>query len=208
MNYELRNSYFSIPNSVFITMFTKDLLVIDTETTGLDIAKHSLIQVAAVRLNGSTLAEIDRYSTYVRLEPEAWQLQDPKALEVHKISFDSLASAPVLESVLTELEKRFAPEDVLLSAYNLPFDFGFLYEAYRRLGKKMPYDFHGVDIWAFAYQYWCNVEHALNPHKRLGFGLSDVAALLGVTTTGTFHDALTDCEVEAEVLRRLLARIS
>ena len=189
-------------------MFTKDLLVIDTETTGLDIAKHSLIQVVAVRLNGSTLAETDRYSTYVQLSAEAWELQDPKAREVHKIPYDSLVSAPTLESVLQELEARFNPEDVLLSADNLPFDFGFLYEAYRRLGKKMPYDFHGVDIWAFAYQYWCNTEHTLNPQKRLGFGLSDVAALLGVTATGAYHDALTDCEVEAEVLRRLLARIS
>jgi DNA polymerase III epsilon subunit-like protein len=189
-------------------MFTKDLLVIDTETTGLDIAKHSLIQVAALRLDRSTLAEIDRYASYVQLSPEAWQSQDPKALEVHKIPFDTLKDAPTLQDVIKELESRFNPEDVLLSAYNLPFDSGFLYEAYRRLGRRMPYDFHGVDIWAFAYQYWCNVEHTLNPQKRLGFGLSDVAALLGVTTTGAYHDALTDCEVEAEVLRKLLARIS
>lgn len=189
-------------------MFTKDLLVIDTETTGLDIAKHSLIQVAALRLDGATLAEVDRYTTYVQLSPEAWELQDPKALEVHKIPFDTLKEAPSLQSVLQELESKFNPDDVLLTAYNLPFDSGFLYEAYRRLGRRMPYDFHGVDIWAFAYHYWCSVEHTLNPQKRLGFGLSDVAALLGVTTTGAYHDALTDCEVEAEVLRKLLARIS
>ena len=189
-------------------MFTKDLLVIDTETTGLDIAKHSLIQIAALRLDGSTLVEVDRYDTYIQLSAEELQLQDPKALEVHKIPYDSLRAAPTLRSVLRELETRFAPEDVLLSAYNLPFDFGFLYEAYRRLGTKMPYDFHGVDIWAFAYQYWCSVGHTLNPQKRLGFGLSDVAGMLGVTATGTYHNALTDCEVEAELLRRLLARIS
>jgi hypothetical protein len=34
-----------------------------------------------------------------------------------------------------------------------------------------------------------------------------MAALLGVKTSGTFHDAMTDVEVEAEILRRLMSKL-
>lgn len=186
-------------------MFTKDLVVFDTETTGLNIDKHELIQIAAIRLEHQTLTEIDRFVTYIK--PQKWETQDPEAALIHKIYYETIKDAPSLEQVLIDFEAKFPPQEVLLSAYNLPFDFSFLYEAYRRLGKPMPFDFHGVDIWAFAYYFWCNVPHEINPKKRLGFGLSDMAKLLGITTEGNYHDAVTDCEVEAEVLRRLISKI-
>ncbi len=186
-------------------MFTRDIVVFDTETTGLDISKHELIQIAAIRLDKDNLAEKNRYESFIK--PSHWETQNPKAAEVHQISYDTVKDAPTPEVVLAEFEQAFPPTEVLLSAYNFPFDFSFLYDTYRKLGKQCPYDFHGVDIWAFAYYFWSNTAHTINPEKRNGFGLSDVASMLGIINSGTYHQAMVDCEVEVEVLRRLLAKL-
>jgi DNA polymerase III alpha subunit (gram-positive type) len=128
-------------------------------------------------------------------------------MAVNKISYDVLAIAPDISKALELFESKFPVEEVLLTAYNSWFDMGFLYQAYQRLGKVVPFEKHAFDIWPFAYTYWSHAKPTPNPTKPIGFGLSDVASALGITAEGAYHDALTDCEVEAELLRRLTKTI-
>lgn len=181
-------------------------MIFDIESTGLDIAHAEIIQIAAIRLRKDTLEEVSRFSSYV--QPKQWGNWLPEAMEVNKISIETLKSAPPIERALGDFEEQFPVGDVLLTAYNAWFDTGFLRQSYEKMGKRLPYEFHSFDIWTLAYLYWSSESRTnLNPKKPIGFGLSDMAALLGITTTGNFHDALTDVEVEAEVLRRLLSKI-
>lgn len=187
-------------------MFTRDIVVFDTETTGLDISKHEIIQIAGVLLDKYTLDEVSTFSTYIK--PSNWEERSAEAMEVNQISYTQLESAPILSSALKEWELHFSPNTSLLAAYNAWFDTGYLRQAYIREGKDMPYEFHTFDIWTLAYKYWCSEPHTPNPRKAIGFGLSDIASSLGIYPDGNFHGALTDARVEAEVLRKLLAKLT
>lgn len=177
----------------------------DVEGTGLDFTRHEIIQIATLRLDKRTLEEVDRFATYVK--PEHWELRDPNAMAVNKISYDVVAIAPDIQKALALLESKYNPSEVLLTAYNSWFDMGWVRTSYSRLDRHSPFEFHSFDIWALAYLYWSKNPGVPNPAKPIGFGLSDMAALLGVKTSGTFHDAMTDVEVEAEILRRLMSKL-
>jgi DNA polymerase III alpha subunit (gram-positive type) len=186
-------------------MFTRDLVVFDVESTDLNIAQGEIIQIAAIRLDKDSLVEVARFSSYV--QPQVWNNWLPEAMAVNKIPKSSLVGAPLIHEVLEQFEQCFPPSEVLLTAYNAWFDTGFVRQSYNRLGRHSPFEFHSFDIWALAYVYWCQEPRVANPARPIGFNLAGMAELLGITTTGQFHDALTDVEVEAEVLRRLLVRL-
>lgn len=186
-------------------MFTRDLVVLDLECTGLDIQKHEIIQIAAIRINKDTLAEVSRFSSYVK--PVAWAERDPAAMAVNRISYDMVASAPDLQKALELFEHKFAGPDVLLAAYNTAFDIPMFRQAYKRLNRPNPFDFHSFDVWALAYLYWGITGQKPNPTRPIGFTLSDVAAAVGIppSMSGEFHNAVADVEAEVEILRRLLS---
>ena len=186
-------------------MFTRDLVIFDVESTGLDVSKHEIIQIAGIRLHKDTLAEVSRFTTYVK--PTRWEEQMPAAMEVNKITFDKLEKAPQIAEALKEFETHFPPEEVMLTAYNAPFDTGFFRQSYIQQGRQAPYEYHTFDIWSLAYLYWSSVPHKNNPTKPIGFGLSDMAELLKIPPAETYHEALADCEIEAEVLRKLLGKL-
>lgn len=186
-------------------MFTRDLVVFDIESTDLNIATGEVIQIAALLLDKDTLEEKARFSSYVK--PKQWDNWLPEAMAVNKISKEVLVSAPGIEDVLAQFEQVFPSDTTLLTAYNSWFDFAWIRQSYERLGKHAPFEFHSFDIWALAYLYWCQEPRTGNPKKPIGFGLSDMATLLDITTTGNYHDAITDVEVEAEILRRLMNKI-
>ncbi|MBP9687012.1 MAG: 3'-5' exonuclease [Candidatus Doudnabacteria bacterium] len=189
-------------------MFTRDLVVLDLECTGLDVQKHEIIQIAAIRINKDSLAEVGRFSSYVK--PTDWDNRDPAAMAVNRISYDMVASAPDAQKVLEIFENKFPAAEVLLAAYNTAFDIPMLKSMYARTVRRSPFDFHSFDIWALAYLYWGVTNQIPNPERPIGFTLSDVAAALGVppSTSGGFHNAIADVEAEVEILRRLLSFFS
>jgi DNA helicase-2/ATP-dependent DNA helicase PcrA len=187
-------------------MFNRDLLVFDVESTGTDTSKHEIIQIAGIRLDKDSLEERARFSTYVK--PNHWETRDMEAMQVNKISYDLVATAPTLAEALALLEKNFPPAEVLLCAYNIWFDVSFLRQAYFSLGKPMSYNYAGFDILALGYIWWCKTGQQNNPEKYIGFGMQDLAHALGINAEGAFHNALTDVVAEAEILRRLAHKVS
>ena len=61
--------------------FPRDLVVIDTETTGLKPATNHIIQLSAVKLDKELLCERNRFDVYV-IPPGDWSIE-PGAQEVH-----------------------------------------------------------------------------------------------------------------------------
>jgi DNA polymerase III alpha subunit (gram-positive type) len=183
-------------------MLSRDLLVFDLETTGLDYYSNEIIQIAALRLDKETLSEKGSFQSYVK--PTHLETANPAAALVHQIDYQILMNELEIGAVLDKLEAQFPATEVILSSYNTVFDVPFLSVAYKKLGRQMPYDLHSVDIWSMAYRYWYSGGYAVNPEKQMGFGLSDIAKILQVESSGSFHNAITDTRVAAEVLRRLL----
>jgi len=96
------------------------LIVLDTETTGLDVDDgHKVIEIGCVEI-------IDRNITsnvfHEYINPK--RLIDEKAFEVHGISNESLEGKPIFSEIINKFMDYVS--DSALIIHNAPFDLGFL----------------------------------------------------------------------------------
>jgi DNA polymerase-3 subunit epsilon len=108
----------------------EQLVAIDTETTGFDVAQgHRLVEVAAVRIDGGALGET--WSSLIR----PGRPIPAEASAVHGITDVMVAAAPGVESVAAELRARAGGHALVF--HNAPFDLPFLI-ALLREGQQPP----------------------------------------------------------------------
>jgi DNA polymerase-3 subunit epsilon len=183
--------------------FHKDILLIDTEFSGFDFPKkHDLLQIAAVLLDKKTLREKKYFSTYVK--PSKWKSRDPKSMKVNKITLDMVKDAPPLNAAIKKFN-RAVPKNVVQAFYVGFNDKRILTDAYKKAGVKWPFDYHYFDLWALFYGFLAK-RGKLNSKKDFaGFGLKYLIKMFKIKIGGNqLHNALVDCRVEAEVLRRII----
>jgi DNA polymerase III epsilon subunit-like protein len=164
-----------------------EVLVIDTETTGLgDDAQ--VIELAIVDASGAVLLE-------TRLRPSV--PVEPGAAEVHGIGEAELASAPVWPEVAAKVEALLRGRCVV--AFNAEFDFRLLRQTGAAFGDGMPW-LNGVErrcamyLAAAAYG-------ATNRHGTISLWSASLEA--GVSWEGAAHSAVADAWVTAALLRSL-----
>lgn len=181
-------------------MFSKDILLIDLEATGVNFTKHEVIQVAAVLLDRKTLKEKKAFVSYVR--PKAWKSRDPKAMEVNKITLATLKDAPLPKVVAKQFLEAFPADSVILANYGGVFDINFLRRMIESSGFAYAYDHHIFNLWPLMYVYIAKHGKFTNKHKFAKFGLEEFIKMFKLDIQS--HDALEDCRLEAEILRRIL----
>jgi CBS domain-containing protein len=184
-------------------MFTKDILLIDAEFTGLDPKKHDLIQLAGVLLDKKTLKEKKYFTSYIK--PTRWRNRDPKSIEISKLTWETLKDAPKLENVIKEFDRLFG-HDVTLAYYVGILDIVYLLEAYKKAKLPWKFDYHSFNIWGLFYPYAALRTRLNNKDQFAGFSIEDLMAHFEITSA-PLHDALVDCRVEAEVLRRIMQEL-
>lgn len=182
--------------------FKKDILLIDTELTGLDAEKHEIIQLAAVLLDRKSLKEKSYFNSYIR--PKRWRVRDPEAMKVNGLKLETLKNAPSLAEVVRAFTKRFDGQKVLLAAYVGWIDKRFLLKAFERSGVRWPFDYHYLDVWSLAYGVWGSRGKLKNRKEFAGFNLEDLLKAYKIQLPGSHHDALFDCRAEAEVFRQIV----
>jgi DNA polymerase III epsilon subunit family exonuclease len=107
------------------------VIVIDTETTGLDHRTEKMIEIAALRLENGEIT--DRFHTLVNPE----QPIRGSSFRIHHISEAMVEDAPNIETVLPDLLKFLG--DLPLVAHNAVFDYSFVNEACKKhLGHRLP----------------------------------------------------------------------
>lgn len=178
-------------------MLTKDLLIIDVETTGLDPESDSLVQLAALVLDHKTLEERDSFSMLVRPDSPI----STSAQAIHGRSKKDLMHANGTCTVLKEFD-HFAPRDALLSGHNVSFDIAFLKAGYARCGIYFPFDYHTVDIWSIAFFVLGAVGITLE-----SYNLTQLSSFFGIQRS-TNHDALEDVRISSQIIRYLFSTIS
>lgn len=128
----------------------------DTETTGLDAKKNSLIQIAGiVEINGQLCEEVN-----LLMRPPGDSIIDQEALKVNGRTVKEMLDFPPADQFVSSFSKilskyidRYDTTDKFVCAgYNVNFDIGFLREAFVKAGD--PYYgswFFNVplDIWTF-----------------------------------------------------------
>jgi DNA polymerase III epsilon subunit family exonuclease len=185
--------------------FRHDIVLIDLEATGLFANQHEIIQIGAIVLDKKTLKEKKSFSTFIK--PKKWQKRNHESMQVNKITWETLKDAPSLEEAITDLEK-IMPKQMILAYYAGIFDIEFMKAAYAKLKKSWPYDHHYFNIWGLFYGF-ASLHLPMNNKKKFaGFGLEDLAEYFKITVTGNLHDALTDCRLEADILRKVMETFS
>ena len=95
--------------------FDRNVVVVDTETTGLSFNHDELIQIAAARLEQGTIAE--RFSTFVNPGKDI----PDDIVHLTGITQDDVADAPSPEEALARLVEFVGP-DAIMVAHNAEFD--------------------------------------------------------------------------------------
>lgn len=185
-------------------MFNRDLLVLDIESTGTDVTKHEIIQLAAILLDKKTLKEKKSFNMFVK--PKHWNRRSAEAMRVNNISWDQVKDAPDLKTVLKKFNRTFG-KNLIPVTYGGNLDIIFLPAAYRSAGMKYPFEYHTFNMWPVCYTYMAMQNRLTNRQRFVGFILENIGDYLGVPRMDQRHDALVDCYYEADILRALLKAI-
>jgi DNA polymerase-3 subunit alpha (Gram-positive type) len=163
-------------------------VVFDTETTGLNAREDTLIELAAVKVQGGEI--IDTFATLIDPERKVPQ----KIQELTGISQEMLEGQPKLAEAMARF-REFAAGSVLV-AHNAEFDVGFLGHAAERLGQP-PWTEPVIDTLALA--------RALYPEER-NYKLKTLTQKFNVELVN-HHRALADAEATAKVFLHMLAAV-
>lgn len=178
LNDRLIEDGITVPASVFPEKY----IVVDTETTGLDVYGHSLIEIAALKVENNVV--IDTFHSYIHRDRVPTE-----ASRVNGITADMLADAPDEDTVIKAYQ-IFAG-DLPVVGHNISFDIGFLRAAINK-NLDVSYSVTSFDTLELS-------RASLDiPSKRLG----DVADHLGIEHTAD-HSALGDAKTTLAVFRIL-----
>lgn len=108
------------------------LIVLDTETTGLEVNQgHRIIEIGCVELVNRRLTG-NHFHCYINPERDI----DQGAIEVHGITSEFLADKPVFAQIAAEFLEFVRGAELVI--HNAPFDVGFLDAELRRLDERDP----------------------------------------------------------------------
>jgi DNA polymerase III epsilon subunit family exonuclease len=156
----------------------RELVVVDTETTGTDAKLADLVEIAAVKIKGGKVA--DRWSTLVNPgRPIVGQ-------QLHGLTDADVKGAPTPADAVRQF-REFAG-DALLVGHNVGFDLAFLETA----GD-------GVRFEPGTYLDTLVLAREAFPGVPESFKLPDLARFLGIEVSAS-HRALPDAEATAAVL--------
>ena len=169
----------------------KKYIVLDTETTGLEVKQgHRVIEIGAVLLNDRKKSE-EHFHSY--LNPS--RLIDEEASKVHGITNGDLEDKPSFDEIAEEFINFI--EGSTLVIHNAPFDIGFLNNEIQLASSSYP---KIEDI--------CEVEDSLTiardkfPGQRNS--LDALATRYDISGYDrTFHGALLDANILADVYMQL-----
>lgn len=168
--------------------FSKHIVVLDVETTGLDKKNDRIIQISALKIDSETFDRVGEFNYYII--PSGDFEITPEAQEVHGISEDFLRKEGTsLKSVYDEFVEFIGDCDIL--TYNgLSFDIPIIYNDFSREGLD-PQILNHNNIDALA------IERLIHSNK-----LEDVyKRYTGLQPTDA-HDSLYDCNMTAVVFER------
>lgn len=183
------------------------LCAVDIETTGTDVERHEVIQIAIVPLgvDYGPAKGLKPFVTYVRPEGEC----DPEATAVHGIAPETLALAPSKERVIDRLIKWVNDLDLvfdrrlLMLAHNGTFENRFLN---RFLGQDLYYQIFNANSRDSMFLAVGINDLAVSQGKRPPFERVNMEWLcthFGITNPKA-HDAYFDALACAAVYRELL----
>jgi DNA polymerase III subunit epsilon len=199
-------------------MKSTKLCFLDCETTGIDVKKNALIQVAGVMCEidkDGKLVELGRVD--LRMAPFASDIIDDEALKINGVkreefqglgryAIDARTQCTVFIDFLAKyIDKYDKLDKAFLVGYNAMFDYNFLRQWFEKCGDKY-----------FGSWFWFPPLDAMNmaalyllEYRKVipNFKLATVAETLGCTVPGSLHDAWTDIKITQEIFSKLFNQV-
>lgn len=169
-----------VRSSKDIPIEEENFVVFDLETMGLNSHEHEIIEIGAVKLQGTRIVE--RYSQLVNPKKTI-----PKKIqELMNISQDMVDNMPTIEEVLPKFMEFVG--DSTMVAHNAPFDMGFIR---RDVKKIMGYDYKPAVIDTLQ------MARDLYPELK-AYGLKNLNKVLGLSLDN-HHRAVDDSQATANM---------
>ncbi|KAF0184538.1 MAG: DNA polymerase III subunit epsilon [Nitrospirae bacterium] len=175
-------------------------VVLDTELTGLDQRRDSLISIGALRMAGSKI-ELGTYFDRM-INPE--RVMNPKSVVIHGVMPSEVELEPPLKPILGEFLSYC--KDSVLVGHCIDVDLFYLNKELRALlGRELGYPV--VDTYSL-YE-WLTGRGVLRPQKASGGASTALFAIaddLGIPAASA-HTALGDAYTTAQVFQRFLSML-
>lgn len=178
------------------------LLVVDTETGGLDPVRCSLLTLGAIVWeDGRLVAEREWFVREPRFEI------DPSSLKEHQVDLRAVAAegrapADVARELVEFARPHFPGERISLAGHNVGFDAGFLKRMFAMGGADYEANFSHRLIDTASILGVLNLAGRLPLKSR---GLSEAVAHFGIPVDAARrHTALEDARITAHLLTRLV----
>ena len=176
------------------------ILVLDTETTGLDLTNHEIIQI------GFLLIEMFHDNSYkvlseseIKIKPLHLRTADPSALSLNGFSaYDWKDSKPINEH-FQDIKEKIENADVLLGQ-NLIFDLRFIKQAFENFNEPPPKFPPYMDTKWMATQ-------LLNEGKLKSTSMDRMCKHFQIKFEGKAHTALVDCKRTLAVWEKLSEQV-
>ena len=166
-------------------MSQSHVVVLDTETTGLDQSRDRVIEIGAIKLlDGRPVSKFHAY-----LNPQGVD-SHPDALAVHGIANDFLLDKPTFEDIHAVFLEFVAGSDLVI--HNAPFDVGFLDAELERVGylSTISEICRVIDTFVLAKKQYPGQKNSLDALcKRFGISISH----------RSLHGALLDADLLVKV---------
>jgi len=174
--------------------------VLDTETTGLDIDRHEVIEIALITYLYDREGKRYVMKKYEqKIQPKSIHQAHPKALEVNGYTEASWRDARPAEDVFVEVKEFIENSDILLGQ-NLIFDLRFINEMYQRLDMDAPEFPAYLDTKALA-------DKLVKADWLERSAMDYLVEHYNIKVEGRAHTALVDCERTMLVWDRLLEEV-
>jgi DNA polymerase III epsilon subunit-like protein len=162
------------------------ITIIDTETTGFDMLKHEIIEIAAIKVmsKNNKFEPLGEYQAKVIPEHIEWAA--PQALKINGYTEEGWANARPFSQVGPEFAKFINDSDIHLGQ-NLIFDHRFITKAYNQHNLEAPKFKKYFDTKLMA-------DSLVHDKKLERSGLDFLCEHFKIKTTGRAHTALADCK--------------
>lgn len=172
-------------------------IVVDTELTGLDEKKDSIVSIGAIRMTGG---RIDLSDTFYRLiKPET--ALTSKSIVIHGITPSDVIKEPDIDKVLLEFSD-FCGTDVIVGHF-ISIDMSFINREMKRI---FGHPLKNAALDTFTIYEWLNRKAA--SHKAFSkplrdYRLYEIARYFGVPVSGA-HNAIMDAYITAQLFQRFI----
>lgn len=165
---------------------------IDTETTGLNLSRHEIIEIGCV-LTTPDLEVIEEFE--LKVKPQRIEDADPVSLKVNHYNPEKWAGALPLSEAMKIFSEKV--KDAIMVGHNVAFDAGFLESAFHKVGMENTLHYHRLDTVSVA---WAKLHREPDLEH---FSLRELCLRFGIKHEDV-HRALPDARATYALYKKLM----